>query len=90
MVANYIRLGVKIGVSSRGLGSVEKDRFSGKYIVQDDFEITCWDFVTDPSTPLAYVSHNQEGIKPWIESKQSDKTKILENLDNFLNKKIII
>ena len=56
-IANYIRLKIKIGVSSRGLGSVEKDRFSGKYIVQDDFEITCWDVVTDPSTPGSFIGN---------------------------------
>jgi len=90
MVANYIRLGIKIGVSSRGLGSVEKDRFSGKYIVQDDFEITCWDIVTDPSTPNAWIGGSANELKPYVEGKSSNKPRIIEGLDNFLNKKIII
>lgn len=89
-IANYIRLGIKIGVSSRGLGSVEKDRFSGKYIVQDDFEITCWDVVTDPSTPNAWLSGHKEELAKYVEGKTSNKNKLIEGLDSFLNKKNII
>lgn len=88
--ANYLRLGLKLGVSSRGLGSVEKDRFSGKLLVQDDFELTCWDLVTDPSTKNSWISRDKQGMTPWIESKMSNKEKINEKLDNFLNKKIIL
>ena len=89
-VANYLRLGWRIGVSSRGLGSVEKDRFSGEYIVQEDFEITCWDIVTDPSTPLAYIAVNKEDTKQWVEGKTINKDRINEGLDNFLNKNILL
>lgn len=89
MVANYIRLGVKIGVSSRGLGSVEKDRFSGKYIVQDDFEITCWDIVTDPSTPNAWIGVDKKDLNQYVEGKTTNKSRIIEGLDNFLGKKIL-
>lgn len=89
-IANYIRLGWKIGVSSRGLGSVEKDRFTGQYIVQDDFEITCWDVVTDPSTNQAWISSSYDGLKPYVESKEVKKSSIIEGLDNFLNKKILL
>jgi len=89
MVANYIRLGIKIGVSSRGLGSVEKDRFSGKYIVQDDFEITCWDIVTDPSTPNAWIGVDKKDLNQYVEGKTTSKSRIIEGLDNFLGKKIL-
>lgn len=91
-VANYLRLGWKIGVSSRGLGSVEKDRFTGKYIVQDDFEITCWDVVTDPSTPNAWIDPDKKGLTPYIEGVTANKSKnrIIEGLDNFLNKKVLL
>jgi hypothetical protein len=89
-VANYLRLDWKIGVSSRGLGSVEKDRFSGKYIVQDDFEITCWDIVTDPSTPGSYIGAQMNDLTQYVENKVSDKNKIIEGLNKFLNKKILI
>lgn len=89
-IANYLRLGWKIGVSSRGLGSVEQDKYSGKYIVQDDFEITCWDFVCSPSTRNAWVSDSYDSLKQYVENKQTNKTKINEGLDNFLIKKQIL
>jgi hypothetical protein len=52
-VANYLRKGLKIGVSSRGVGSLEKE--GGKNMVQDDFELICWDIVTSPSTPGSWI-----------------------------------
>ena len=90
-VANYIRLGWKIGVSSRGVGSVEKDKFSGKYIVQDDFEITCWDIVTEPSTPGSYIDANVNNLEKYFESKvKNDKKNLIENLDKFINGKTFL
>lgn len=90
-VANYLRLGLKIGVSSRGLGSVEKERFTGKFIVQDDFEITCWDVVTDPSTSNAWIGNdNPKSISQYTEEKETFKSKITEGFDDFLNSKSIL
>jgi len=90
MVANYIRLNIKIGVSSRGLGSVEKDTFSDKHIVQDDFEITCWDIVTDPSTPGSYIGAQMNDLTQYVENKAPSKDKLIEGLDSFLNKKMLV
>ena len=45
-----------IGVSSRGMGSVEENLNEGTLEVQDDFELLCWDFVSTPSTHGAYVA----------------------------------
>ena len=47
---------ITVGVSSRGMGSVEEGLNEGTLEVQDDFELLCWDFVSTPSTPGAYVS----------------------------------
>ena len=55
--------GITVGVSSRGMGSLKQ---MGETLeVQDDFELLCWDFVSTPSTPGAYV-------KPVNESKNFD------------------
>lgn len=89
-IANYIRLGWKIGVSSRGLGSVKKDSYSDDYIVQDDFEITCWDIVCEPSTNSAYIGTSRDETKPWIESKENKKEELIEKLDKFLENKTIL
>ena len=67
-VANLLLNGYKIGVSSRGVGSVEQKL--GQYIVGDDFELICWDVVSEPSTNNAWITTNgEEGLRPWVESK---------------------
>lgn len=48
--------GLTVGVSSRGMGSVEENLQEQTVTVQDDFELLCWDFVSTPSTHGAYVS----------------------------------
>ena len=45
--------GVKLGISSRGLGSVSESQ--GRTIVEDDFQLICFDFVSEPSTPNAFM-----------------------------------
>ena len=81
-VANLILQGLKVGVSSRGLGSVT-NKF-GTLVVGDDFEISCWDVVSDPSTPGAYIEDSDEKLRPYLESKENnDKPMILEKLEKF-------
>lgn len=76
-IAQWIVSGLKIGVSSRGLGSVSQE--FGKLIVGDDYEIVCWDAVTSPSTPGAYIASNYEDLKPYMESTESKKPIVSEN-----------
>ena len=52
--------GITVGVSSRGMGSLTQ--IGETLEVQDDFELLCWDFVSTPSTPGAYVAPLQEGL----------------------------
>ena len=47
--------GLTVGVSSRGMGSVEENISEGTVEVQDDFELLCWDFVSTPSTHGAFM-----------------------------------
>ena len=57
-----IESGITVGVSSRGMGSLKQ---VGELMeVQDDFELLCWDFVSTPSTPGAYVHPIKEGLEP--------------------------
>jgi len=46
--------GIKLGISSRGMGSV-REIGEGKVEVQDDYEIVCWDLVSNPSTHGAFM-----------------------------------
>jgi hypothetical protein len=86
-VANLLRNRIKIGVSSRGVGSLKEGK-NGEQIVQDDFEIICWDVVTAPSTPDAWIGRDIEEMKPYVENQEIKKPLInenlLDNLDKFL------
>ena len=53
ILADLINSGVKLGISSRGLGSVTESQ--GRSIVEDDFQLICFDIVSEPSTPNAYI-----------------------------------
>jgi len=59
----YLRGGVKLGVSSRGMGSLE--RKNGTMYVKDDFMLATVDIVQDPSAPEAFVNGIMEGVD-WI------------------------
>jgi hypothetical protein len=65
---DLIKGGVKLGVSSRGLGSTKEQ--SGVTMVQDDFQLICFDLVSEPSTTGAFLF--KEHKEPNIFTK-SDK-----------------
>ena len=53
ILQSLVESGVTLGISSRGVGSTIPQ---GEYqIVQDDFQLICWDFVSEPSTPGAFM-----------------------------------
>lgn len=53
ILKGLVEHGVKLGISSRGVGSTRKQ---GEYhMVQDDFQLICWDMVSEPSTPGAFM-----------------------------------
>jgi hypothetical protein len=53
ILQGLVESGIKIGISSRGVGSTRKQ---GEYhVVQDDFQLICWDCVSEPSTPGAFM-----------------------------------
>jgi hypothetical protein len=72
ILRSLIEGGAQLGISSRGLGSVEKR--GDKTMVQDDFQLICFDIVSDPSTPDAYM-HISENKIP--------KNKIFEKKDRI-------
>ena len=64
IVRNLINDGAKLGVSSRGLGSLETR--NGAQVVKDDFQLaTAADIVADPSAPEAFVEGIMEGVE-WV------------------------
>lgn len=84
-VANMLRNRIKIGVSSRGVGSLKEGK-NGEQIVQDDFEIICWDVVTAPSTPGSWMGTSMEELKPYVENEVKTKPLLKENLLDDLDK----
>lgn len=82
-VANLILSGIKVGVSSRGLGTVTNRM--GVLYVSDDYEIVCWDIVSDPSTPQAWITPEDNIPQQYIESVENDdsKSKLFEDLEKF-------
>ena len=64
IVMNFISEGVKLGVSSRGMGSL-KTKKNGVNEVQKDFVLSTVDIVADPSAPDAFVNGIMEG-KEWV------------------------
>lgn len=82
--ANLIINGYKIGVSSRGIGTVENRL--GKTIVCDDFELLCWDIVATPSTPGSYIGHKEE-LQQYVESDETKekKSKLNEKINKVKN-----
>jgi len=53
ILKSLVNEGVKLGISSRGMGSVTES--NGDTIVEDDFQLICFDMVSDPSTPGAFM-----------------------------------
>lgn len=82
-VAHLLLNGIKIGVSSRGLGTVTQKM--GVLYVGEDYEIICWDVVSDPSTKNAWICQDGE-IPPQYLANESTKKKennLFEKLDKF-------
>ena len=96
IAANLLRYGVTLGISSRGVGSLKSE--GGKNIVQDDFELICFDLVSSPSTPGAYLFNDindrekyeetiEEATPPTDSTPQkSDALSMMKKLDNFLER----
>ena len=62
ILKELFKSGIKLGISSRGLGSVETLGESGAQEVQPDFELIAFDFVSNPSTHGAFLSPMNESV----------------------------
>lgn len=61
ILQKLLEAGVTIGISSRGVGSTEKNN-EGLDVVQPDYQIICFDIVSEPSTPGAYLMPESKQI----------------------------
>jgi len=53
VLKELVNAGVSLGISSRGMGSIREE--NGVTLVEDDFQLICFDMVSDPSTPGAFM-----------------------------------
>ncbi len=83
--------GATLGISSRGVGSLKNEK--GQNIVQDDFELVCFDLVSSPSTPGAYVFSDLDDRLKFEEKVPEESTvaedrikSLMYKMNNFLSK----
>ena len=80
LAANYLRQGVTLGISSRCVGSLKKVGEQNE--VQDDFELICFDLVSSPSTPGAYLFNNPDDRMKYDENLEEEKKIRIETSNN--------
>ena len=74
ILRSLVEGGVKLGISSRGMGSVHES--NGETVVEDDFNLICFDFVSEPSTHGAFMIQEQ---------KESNITTKSDRINRILN-----
>ena len=83
IVKGLVEGGCKLGVSSRGMGTVENKE--GKTYVKDDFVLATVDIVQDPSAPSAFVEGIMEGVE-WIWENGILKPQQIEEYETEIKK----
>ena len=62
ILKELVNCNVKMGISSRSLGSVKQE--GGRTIVEDDLQLICFDMVSEPSTPNAFMLKEHRELSP--------------------------
>lgn len=78
IVKEIMKAGHTVGISSRGTGSVSQTN-EGFLEVEDDFELICWDFVTNPSTQGAFITPVNNKLQESIQ-----KTNEVDRIDYLI------
>lgn len=84
ILKELFRANIRLGISSRGMGTVQKDMHEGADIVQDDFELIAFDFVSNPSTRGAFMfpsgNINEGMVKNPITNKWEHAESIVRDI----------
>lgn len=75
--------GIKVGISSRAVGSVKQQQQAS--VVQDDLQLICWDFVSEPSTPGAFMMREAKELTADQRKEVSKFLKKSDKLDRIAN-----
>ena len=73
-----ISSGITVGVSSRGMGSLQEEK--GLLVVQPDFDLLCWDFVSTPSNPGSYMTPLREGLEQPLNNQYTKVNSIVTEI----------
>ena len=79
-LAQWLISGLKVGVSSRGVGTVSQQ--GNHVVVNDDYDIICWDAVSQPSTNSAWIEPSEKDLQPYVESKTFNNQEVIKE-DKF-------
>jgi hypothetical protein len=81
ILRSLVESGVTLGISSRGMGSVSES--AGNTVVEDDFQLICFDFVSEPSTPGAFMMKEAKDLsEPNILTKADKINRLLNEVLN--------
>ncbi len=80
ILKSLFKAGITLGISSRGLGSVKELRNENVVEVQDDFELICWDFVSNPSTQGAFMAMNESTQSKTLINKYKKTNDIITSI----------
>jgi len=75
---SLVSAGVSIGISSRGMGSVSESQ--GNTVVEDDFQLICFDFVSEPSTPGAFMMKEAKEFQNKVFTKADRINRLLNEV----------
>ena len=78
VLKSLVESGVKLGISSRGMGSVSEA--AGNVVVQEDFQLICFDFVSEPSTPNAFMMKEAKEYKNTVFTKADRINRLLNEV----------
>jgi hypothetical protein len=80
ILQSLVESGITLGISSRGVGSTRSK--GDMQIVQDDFQLICWDFVSEPSTPGAFMMKEGKEVSPQFINEVFNKTDRIDRIFN--------
>ena len=80
ILRSLVESGVTLGISSRGMGSVTES--NGQTTVEDDFQLICFDFVSEPSTPGAFMMREGKDFSSKDLRQHFNKT---DRIDRIVN-----
>jgi hypothetical protein len=80
LLQSLVESGITLGISSRGVGSTKSK--GDMQIVQDDFQLICWDFVSEPSTPGAFMMKEGKEVSSQFINEVFNKTDRIDRIFN--------